>query len=108
MTCLVSTAGAGVSFNGCAFGAGVGVGVGVGVGFGVGAVVLEALGPAVVEGLEVKDNLFDPSLLFKTVFILPKTRLNPFFFSLTGTAGVPWAGELIVAGILLISFLSIC
>lgn len=74
------------------------------------------LGPPIVvevEDFPAKDNLFDPSLLFKTVFIRPKTRLNPFFLSsfdvvgivgivgIEGTAGAlgaPCAEELIVAG----------
>lgn len=51
----------------------------------------------VVEGFPAKDNLFEPSLLFKTVFILPKTRLKPFFLSSAGATGAPCAEELIVA-----------
>lgn len=68
------------------------------------------LGPAgvvEVEDFPTNDNLFDPSLLFKTVFIRPKTRLNPFFLSsfdvvgivdIAGALGAPCAEELIVAG----------
>lgn len=60
-----------------------------------------------VEDFPTNDNLFDPSLFFKTVFIRPKTRLNPFFLSsfdvvgtvdTAGALGAPCAEELIVAG----------
>lgn len=42
-------------------------------------------------GLEENDNRFDPSLLFRTVFMRDK---RPFFFP--GTSGPAFAGEDIV------------
>jgi hypothetical protein len=60
------------------------------------------LGPAVeavaAAGFEENDNLFDPSLLFNTVFILVTNVLNLLPFS-GGTSGPSLAGVLMIAAV---------
>jgi len=46
--------------------------------------------------LDENDNLLDPSLLFKTDFILETYLLKPFFFSSAGVAGTGVAGVLML------------